>query len=73
MVGAGKFGSAKLPMATATYPGKPSPKSVAEPEEVFLVDSIQHRSGRSLDDLVLEGCDRQRALPPIRLGNVYAP
>jgi hypothetical protein len=24
MVGAGKFGSAKLPMATATYPGKPS-------------------------------------------------
>jgi hypothetical protein len=25
MVGAGKFESAKLPMATATYPGKPSP------------------------------------------------
>jgi hypothetical protein len=25
MVGARKFGSAKLPMATATYPGKPSP------------------------------------------------
>ena len=25
MVGAGKFGSAKLPMATATYPGKPWP------------------------------------------------
>ena len=25
MVGAGKFGSAKLPMATAMYPGKPSP------------------------------------------------
>jgi hypothetical protein len=24
MVGAGKLGSAKLPMATATYPGKPS-------------------------------------------------
>jgi hypothetical protein len=24
MVGAAKFGSAKLPMATATYPGKPS-------------------------------------------------
>src|SRR5262245_56898887 len=24
MVGAGKFRSAKLPMATATYPGKPS-------------------------------------------------
>ena len=25
MVGAGNFGSAKLPMATATYPGKPLP------------------------------------------------
>ena len=25
MVGAGKFESAKLPMATAAYPGKPSP------------------------------------------------
>src|SRR5262249_22906129 len=25
IAGAGKFGSAKLPMATATYPGKPSP------------------------------------------------
>src|SRR6516165_5745141 len=25
IVGAGKFESAKLPMATATYPGKPSP------------------------------------------------
>src|SRR2546430_11229772 len=49
------------------------PESVAEPEEVFLVDGIQHRSGRSLDDLVFEGCDRERALPPIRLGNVYAP
>ena len=24
MVGGGKFGSAKLPMATVTYPGKPS-------------------------------------------------
>jgi len=24
MVGAGNFGSAKLPIATATYPGKPS-------------------------------------------------
>ena len=25
IVGAGKLGSAKLPIATATYPGKPSP------------------------------------------------
>jgi hypothetical protein len=39
------------------------PKSVAE----------STATGRSLYDFVLEGCDRQRALPPIRLGNVYAP
>src|SRR4029077_5638450 len=49
------------------------PESVAEPEEVFLIDGIQHSSGRPLDDLVLKGCDRERALPPVRLGNVYAP
>jgi len=49
------------------------PESVAEPEEVFLVDGIQHRCRGPLDDLVLQRCDRERALPPIRLGNVYAP
>jgi hypothetical protein len=27
IVGAGKFGSVKLPMATATYPGNPSPEA----------------------------------------------
>ena len=31
------------------------------------------RSGRSLDDFVLEGCNRQRALPPIRLGYINPP
>jgi hypothetical protein len=49
------------------------PETVAEPEEVFLVDGIQHRCRRPLDDLVLQRCDRERALPPVRLGNVYAP
>src|SRR5256885_15035921 len=49
------------------------PESVAEPEEICLIDGIQHSSGRPLDDLVLKGCDRERALPPVRLGNVYAP
>ncbi len=47
------------------------PEPIAEPEEVFLVDGIQHSSGRSLDDLVLKGCDRERALPPVRFRNVY--
>jgi hypothetical protein len=49
------------------------PESVAEPEEVFLVDGVQHRCRRPLDNLVLQRCDRERALPPVRLGNVYAP
>ena len=32
-LGAGKLGSAKLPMATATYPGKPSPSQyTVEPQ-----------------------------------------
>ncbi len=33
MAGGGKFGSARLPMATATYPGKPSPSQyTVEPQ-----------------------------------------
>src|SRR5215470_2423247 len=40
---------------------------VAEPEEVFLVDGVQHSRGRSLDDLVLECRNRQRTLFPISL------
>jgi hypothetical protein len=43
------------------------PEPVAEPEEVFLVNAVQHSSGRSLDDLVLKGRHRQRALFPISL------
>ena len=38
------------------------PEPVAEPEETFLVDSVQHSSGRSLDDFVLKGSDRTLAL-----------
>src|SRR5713226_8639222 len=44
------------------------PEPIREPEEVFLVDRVQHRSRRPLDDLVLKGGDRERALPAIRLG-----
>ena len=43
------------------------PEPVAEPEELFLVDAVQHRHGRPLDNLVLECRDRQRALSPIGL------
>ena len=32
----------------------PGPEPVTEPEEVFLVDRVQHRRRRPLDDLVLQ-------------------
>ena len=46
---------------------------VGEPEEVFLIDRVQQRSRRPLDDLVFQGGDRERALPTVRLGNVHPP
>ena len=51
----------------------PGPEPVREPEEVLLVDRVQHRDRRPLDDLVLQGGDRQRALPAIRLRDVPPP
>src|SRR6266542_3710206 len=51
----------------------PSPEPIREPEEVFLVDRAQHRSRGSLDDLVFEGRDRQRALAAVLLRNVAPP
>ena len=34
----------------------PRPESIREPEEVLLVDRIQHGDRCPLDDLVFEGC-----------------
>ena len=48
-------------------------ESIREPEEVFLVDRVEHRGCRPLDDLVFKGRNRERALTPVRLGNIYAP
>ena len=48
-------------------------ESIREPEEVFLVDRVEHRNSRPLDDLVLQGCNCERALPTVRLGYVEAP
>src|SRR6202035_1089337 len=42
------------------------PEPVREPEEVFLVDRVQHRSRRPLDDLVLQCGDREWTLPTVR-------
>src|ERR1700730_11670068 len=49
------------------------PKSVREPEKIFLVDHAQHRRHRSLDDLVFERGDRERALAAVFLRNVAPP
>jgi len=46
---------------------------VREPEEVFLVDRVQQRLHRPLDNLVLQGRNRERTLPAVRLGNVDPP
>ena len=51
----------------------PGSKPVAEAEEVFLVDRVQHRRRRPLDDLVLQRGDRQRSLSSVRLGYVDPP
>src|SRR5262249_28280095 len=40
---------------------------VWEPEEILLVDGVEHHDAGALDDLVLQSCDRQRPLPTIRL------
>ena len=39
----------------------PGSEPLGEPEEVPLVDLVQHRRHRSLDDLVFQRRDRERA------------
>jgi hypothetical protein len=51
----------------------PGSESVREPEEVFLVDRVEHRSCRPLDDLVLQGGNREWALLTVRFGYVRPP
>jgi hypothetical protein len=51
----------------------PWSEPIREPEEVFLVDRVQHRDGRPLDNFVLKGGNRERALPAIRLRYVLTP
>jgi GH25 family lysozyme M1 (1,4-beta-N-acetylmuramidase) len=54
------------PLWIAAYDvAAPGSESVREPEEVFLVDRIEHRASRPLDDLVLQGGNRERALSAI--------
>ena len=49
------------------------PEPVAEPQEVFLPDRVQHFHQCALDDLVLQRRDTQRPLPSIRLRYIHPP
>jgi hypothetical protein len=49
----------------------PRPEPVGETDKVLLVDGVEHLDHRSLDDLVLQGGDAERALPPVRLWYVH--
>src|SRR5688572_13941175 len=51
----------------------PWSEPVTEPEEIFLVDRVQQRDHRPLDDLVLQRGDREWALSSVRLRYVNAP
>ena len=51
----------------------PRPESVREPEEVRLVDRIEHLHHRALDDLVLQRSNAQWALRSVRFGDVLPP
>lgn len=46
----------------------PRPESVAEAEEVFLVDRVQHVGHGALNDLILQRRHRQGRWPPSGLG-----
>jgi len=47
------------------------PKPVGEPQEVRLVDGVQHLDYGALDDLVLQRGDPERPQPPVRLRDVH--
>ena len=49
----------------------PRPEPIRETEEVLLVYGVQHLHHRTLEDLVLQGGDTERALPPVRLRYVH--
>lgn len=47
------------------------PKPVGEPQEVRLVDGVEHLDDGALDDLVLQRGDPERPQPPVRLRDVH--
>jgi hypothetical protein len=51
----------------------PRPEPVREPDEVRLVNRVEHFHHRALDDFVLDRRDSQWPLPPIRFGDELPP
>jgi hypothetical protein len=49
----------------------PWPEAVGETAKVHLVDGVEHLDDGPLDDLVLQRCDAERPLPPVRLRDVH--
>jgi hypothetical protein len=47
------------------------PEPMREPEEIYLVDRTQHHRDRALNNLVLDCCDREWALPAVRLRYIH--
>src|SRR5450432_499561 len=48
------------------------PVAIRETEKVSLVDAIQHRDCRPLDDLILQRSDTEWPLPPVVFGDEYS-
>src|SRR5215510_3079218 len=51
----------------------PWSEPVRETEQVHLVDGVEHLDDGSLDDFVLQACDAQGSLSPVRLRDVASP
>ncbi len=56
------------PRRPTRHAGSPGPEPVREAEEVFLVDRIEHGDDCTLDDLVFQRGNTQRALSPSGFG-----
>src|SRR5262245_28701774 len=48
----------------------PRPKPITEPEEILLINAVQHLGGRPLDDFVFQGGHCKWALSSVGLGYV---
>src|SRR5260370_20222703 len=49
------------------------PEPIGEPQEIHLIDSVQHLDDRPLDHFVFQRGDAERPQPPVRLRYVRPP